>query len=269
VKTATEVGRYELKYVLPEARRNEIMDFVRPHARPDPYARPMNGGYVGYTVHSLYLDTPRLDDYFERLEGKKIRSRLRVRTYGEPGEGQPVFLENKRKSGKWVVKHRVRVCDAETWCGCSVPRPWTTLARKIAGQGAYAARSFCQLVDGGGRQPVTTVHYEREVLIPLQDDGRHVRLTLDHRVRATVTSSASNLFAPSDVELIPPEWLVMELKFENAAPRWMIELCRQLEVHSIPVTKFGLSVALGVRRNRAHELRLLTPRPLIEQRDSA
>jgi len=262
VKFRHQIGRYELKYLLPTSRREEVLELAAPHVRPDPHSKPINGGLIGYEVHTLYLDTPGLDDYFERLERRKVRNRLRVRTYGRADEAHPVFLENKRKSGKWVVKHRVPVCDSATWCGFEDPRPWSDLAQRVEGPGEYAASSFCQLVDGGGRHPVSVVHYEREVYVPHEHDDRHIRLSLDHKVRATVNPTADQLFAAPQVDLIPPDWMVMELKFLSSAPRWMGELCRELQVHAIPVSKFGLSIARGVRGNQ-QELRLLTPRPLL------
>jgi hypothetical protein len=221
------VGRYEFKYLLPSERRSEVLDLAAPHVRPDDHARPMDGGLVGYSVHTLYLDTPRLTDYFERLERRRVRRRLRVRTYGRPGEGQPVFLENKRKSGKWVVKHRAPVGDADAWCESHDPEPWTTLTESVPEPGKFAATNFCRLVAGGRRLPVSVVHYRREVLVPQTNGSHHVRLTLDHEVQATMVSSAQHLFAAPEIELIPPEWVVMELKFEAIASRCLSGCCRR------------------------------------------
>jgi hypothetical protein len=262
VTSPYEAGRYELKYLLPLSRRAEVMALAAPHARPDPHARPIGGDAVGYEVHSLYLDTPQLTDYFDRLERRKLRRHLRVRTYGRPGEGQPVFLETKRKSGRWVVKHRVPVCDAETWCASGDPRPWSALARDVHGPGRYAAMTFLELVEQDGRQPVSVVHYQREVLLPLRDDSRHVRLTLDRCIVAAVCPAAHRLFATGQVDLIPAEWMVMELKFELLAPAWMRELCHALGVRAVPVSKYGLSVARGLRSDRPRELAALLPPPL-------
>ncbi len=257
-----QVGRYELKYVLPLERRAEILALVTPHARPDPNARPINGDAVGYQVHSLYLDTEHLSDYFERLERRKVRRRIRVRTYGQPGDRQPVFLENKRKSGKWVVKHRVAVCDAEAWSACCDPRPWREFAHGVNGLGRYAALNFLEHAEGGRRRPVTIVHYEREVFLPLRDDSRHARLTLDRNIVATLNPEVNDLFAPGQVELIPAGWLVMELKFDRMSPGWMRELSRTLGLQAVPVSKYGLSVARGPRADRPRELAALTPPPL-------
>ena len=62
--------------------------------------------------------------------------------------------------------------------------------------------------------------------------------------------------------LIPPEWIVMEMKFTGTAPGWMRELGSHLGLTAVPVSKFGLSVAKGLRAGRQWELRLLTPPPI-------
>jgi hypothetical protein len=54
----------------------------------------------------------------------------------------------------------------------------------------------------------------------------------------------------------------MELKFDGDRPGWMRTLCKQLRLRAVPVSKFGLSVAKGMRAGNARELRYLTPRAL-------
>jgi len=260
MKCETEIGRYEIKFALPVSLRTTILDLVGPEAVPDPYARPFGDGRYGYHVHSLYFDTATLSDYFERLDRRPIRNRLRVRTYGQGPEGQPVFLENKRKSGKWVVKHRAQVCDASQWCASDDDRPWSAFAEKVSGRQAFAAQSFCTLVDGKNRSPVSVVHYEREVFVPRQDVGFKVRLTLDYGVAATISPSPASLFAAPDIKLLPDDVMVMELKYERRAPAWMKELCRVLQLRATPLSKFGLSVAKGLRGSRTREISCLLPK---------
>ncbi len=258
MKCETEVGRYEIKYALPVSMREKVLDQISDYVIPDQFARPLGDGRLGYHVHSLYFDTESLKDYFERLDRRPVRNRLRVRTYGHEGEGQPVFLENKRKSGKWVVKHRTHVCDAEQWCDSRDPKPWRAFGR--LGRCAFAAHSFCSLVDGGERLPVSVVHYEREVLVPRVDDGYRIRVTLDYRVCASIALVSTSLYAPPEIQLLPDEIMVMELKFEKRAPGWMKALCRNLRLRPTPVSKFGLSIAKGLRSGHPHELSCLEPR---------
>jgi SPX domain protein involved in polyphosphate accumulation len=98
-----DLGRFECKYILPVAAREEVLGIAEPHVVLDPNAVKLHDGTVGYEVHSLYYDTPGLHDYSERLLDRRIRNRLRVRTYGRPGDRAPVYLENKRKFEDQVV----------------------------------------------------------------------------------------------------------------------------------------------------------------------
>ncbi len=264
-----QAGRFELKYVIPAAWRSKVLDLIRPFAEPDPQAGDLGHGRRGYQVNSLYFDTARLNDYFERLDQAKVRDRLRVRTYDGPEARRPIFLENKRKSGRMVIKHRSRLCDSRQWLEYAEPRPWLGLNRSAGGTHDYAASVFEQLVEGGQRRPVSTVRYEREAFVPRGLDPGRIRLTLDHDVRATVATTAHDLFAPSEVRLIPPDWTVMELKFERFAPAWMNMLRRELALSAVPVSKFGLSVARCHRGTHPRELRSLTPRALLNKEFAA
>jgi hypothetical protein len=259
-KLPYESGRWELKYLLPLARRRQVLELIAPQVRPDSHARPLADGSIGYRVHSLYFDTPRLKDYFERLDERRVRNRLRIRTYGSADDDQPVFLENKRKSGRWVVKHRARLGSSQDWRH-GPDRPWLELDTPPA-DGGFATHSFNTLVNGARRVPVTIVHYLREVFVPCGLDHQRVRLTLDRQIRADFPEDPHDLFGDGAVELIPSDWMVLELKFDTTAPAWMRQLSRSLELRAVPVSKFGLSVATTHRRDRPRELRLLTPPPL-------
>lgn len=264
-----QAGRYEFKYVLPADLRNTIVDLISPFAEPDPQAGDIGHGRRGYQVHSLYFDTTRLGDYFERLDQAKVRNRLRVRTYDSPDARRPLFLENKRKCGKMVIKHRFRLCDSQQWLKCTEPQPWIFLKDAVNGSNDYAASVFRQLVEGGRRHPVSSVRYEREAFVPRASKQGGVRLTLDYDVRASNATTAHDIFAPSQVGLIPHEWIVMELKFQRFAPNWMHALRQKLALCAVPVSKFGLSVAMCIRSTHPNELRALTPKPLFKKEFAA
>ncbi len=260
-----DIGRFECKYTVPVAQRQRILEVVEGHVVPDAHGDDLPNGGKGYTVHSLYLDTPRLDDLHDRLAEGKVRNRLRARTYGRPGQRQPVFLENKRKLDNWVIKHRVRVCDADAWCArAGDPSPWAHFAGRVTGRGSYAARHFVELVEEHRRRPVSVVHYMREVYQDRRPGMSKVRLTLDYHVSATADPRPVDLYAEPDVELLPPDWMVMELKFNVDRPAWMRRLCKELRLRAVPVSKFGLSVVRTRCADQVHKVRYLTP-PAIRQ----
>ena len=256
-------GRYEFKYALPLAERDRILAAAQGAFVSDKNAAVLPSGRRGYDVHSLYFDTPDLTDYFERLAERRVRNRLRVRTYGALGQRQPVFLENKRKYRDKVMKHRAFICDADTWCGdAEGTAPWHALSRKLSGRSIRAMQSFSGLVDDGRREPKTVVHYCREPFVSLEPGQGKVRMTFDYEVTATTRPRMVDLFAPPDVYLLPKDWMVMELKYGDVRPHWMSKLCAAIGLRAVPVSKFGLSMVYGYRADRPREIRYFTPRPL-------
>jgi len=260
-------GRFEMKFAVPMLMRDELIRRSTPFMKPDPKAHSLDQELPvrhawGYAVHSLYFDTPRLDDYFERLQEMKIRNRLRVRTYGRPGDCAPVFLENKRKLDNRVVKQRVRICNTKQWKQTPSEYPWEPWVEKLDPSKRYVGKHFNWLVSSGRRQPVSIVHYLREVYVPREPRAGRLRFTLDHQITVTTNPPMHNLHAPPDAQLIPFDWMVMELKYDRHPARWMLELCRDLHLLSEPISKFGMSVARTLRRHKMHEVRYLTPRSL-------
>ncbi len=256
------VGRYEFKYAVPCEMRDEIVSIAGENVQPDENAQPLGGPVahldaLGYQVHSLYFDTRNLADYFERLSERRVRNRLRIRTYGERGDGAAVFLENKRKLDDLVVKHRVRICTAEEFHATAVPQPWAPWVDRLRGRKRYAGQHFRRLVDRS-RRPVSVVHYHREVFVSRDRPESRIRLTMDHHVSASRPGDALDLYRPPEYPLLPPTWMVLELKFAHDRPGWMRQLCRLLQLTAEPVSKFGLSVALGLR-DSPREKRRLTP----------
>ena len=261
------IGRFEYKYAVPLALRDRLVELATPYVTPDPHGQPLPGGGLGYAVHSIYYDTfdqaghPTLLDYFERLDSHRVRDRLRVRTYGAAGDThQPVFLENKRKQNNRVVKARVRICNTREWFSATTNRPWREFADRIRGRKKMAYTNFDTLIQH--RQPVSVVHYEREVFVARSPKHPRVRMTIDRDVCATTRPSTLDPYAPADVDLIPRDWVVLELKFDSDRPHWMRTLVQTLRLHAVPVSKFGLSVLLGYRADQPREIRFFTPTPL-------
>lgn len=264
-------GRSELKYALPVSRRGEVMAAAKGHvvvgahthsladtpevawdrSDPEPY---------GYRVHSLYLDSPRLDGYGRRLAEADIRNRVRIRTYGVAGDDSRVFLEAKRKLHERVVKHRVAVGGVHAWAAEDSVEPWVSAVGRLKGRrDQRLAQRWVAAVLAEEMIPACMTHYVREVY----EDGT-ARLTLDHHVRGSHGGDPRQLHRPGEVTLLPPDWMVLELKFNGTEPGWMHNLLRVMRLASEPVSKFALAVVRTVRQDRPIELHYLTP-PSLER----
>lgn len=86
----------------------DVSRAIRKYAAFDPFV-PKNTDH--YTVKTLYLDTPDLLYYYEKMDGLKVRKKLRIRTYGD--DHSTAFLEIKRRYIDIVVKERAKYTSKE------------------------------------------------------------------------------------------------------------------------------------------------------------
>ncbi len=77
--------KYEFKYIVPVSRMDQLREAIRPYVELDPYADMMENHE--YTVRSVYFDTSRFDYYYEKIDGYKIRKKIRIRGYNEQNRG--------------------------------------------------------------------------------------------------------------------------------------------------------------------------------------
>ncbi len=266
--SALDIGRYEMKYMVHAEDVPHILEVSAPFVIPDPNGRPLKAGGSGYVVHSTYFDTPDLQSYDSRLNRCRVRRRVRARTYGKPGDRAPVFFELKRKLDDQVIKSRAKVGDADTWARVG-DKPWVTFAASAPEASARVAHRFCNVIEQFGLIPVTSVHYDREVYVDPRPEYPKVRLTIDRHITASVRPPPNNLYPEPDLELFAPEWLVLELKFDGAQPRWMRQIVRDLGLVAESVSKFGLSVARCLRADRPREVELMTPVTVLKRARTA
>ncbi len=226
--------RFEYKYFVPEAWCDRIRRFIAPYTEPDREA----GTADTYTITNLYFDTPHLAFYQAHRNGALDRFKLRVRSYGERGDGD-VFFEVKRKTKQVVRKNRARV-----------PRDvWEPVLRgdyRLPLEGA-AGRN---LEDFLGRAlrfdilPTLLIRYEREAYGSAFGD--YARLTLDRAIRwqeprgldlegdETAWSCVDSPFATNGVR----EGVLLELKFTSVVPAWMCALVRTFELERCQFSKY-------------------------------
>jgi hypothetical protein len=209
---------FELKFLLDEARAQEVEVWARVRLALDPHGDPALGG--AYLTTSLYFDTPGLDVY-HRSPGYK-RRKFRLRRYGA---APWAFLERKSKWGDRVRKRRTPLPDEElallahpmsvvTWPGHWFHR--SLLARRLV--------------------PACRVSYQRTAYVGACAAGP-LRLTLDRRVRGA---------SASDWGLAPPEGAlpllrgqaILELKFHSALPGPFRELVEGMRLSPSGVSKY-------------------------------
>ena len=99
--------KYEFKYIVPVSKLDQLREAISPYMELDPYAAKMEAGQ--YTVRSVYFDTSNFDYYFEKIDGYKVRKKIRIRGYNEQVGGDTVFMEIKRKFKEPIEKDREKL----------------------------------------------------------------------------------------------------------------------------------------------------------------
>lgn len=251
-------GRYELKYLVDEERARAITRYVRFYLRPTPYNRW--GRVPGQPIVSLYFDSPDYLLFRQGCSGLKNRIKLRIRFYDDD-PAHPAFLEIKRRINDVIAKSRAMI--SRDGVRRLIEGGWPNLAHwpdpaALMGPprlGTY--NSFWSLANRIHARGVAYVSYLREAYDSPTDST--LRVTFDRLVHGTAYDGSGELkmprwgVPPRDGE---PFWMVpgaviLEMKFDERAPRWMIEMVQMFNLHRRPVSKYCSCVdALDLPGNR-------------------
>ena len=225
--------RRELKFLLPCSVRDELRRAVRRHAGLDPFCarwRPH-----GYVVRSVYFDTVDYEFYFEKIDGVRVRKKLRVRAYDGAGADDTAFIEIKRKVGCCGFKERLALPLARVDTALNGKAPEQVLPdpsfrhRKVLGKVRY-------LMHVKELRPVVLVTYVREAFVG-QDDARQ-RVTFDGNIRSLLAPQLEQIGEEVGMREFAGTHFVLELKFDGPLPGWMLRLIRDFDLARGPYSKY-------------------------------
>ncbi len=239
----TTKGRNEIKYYVRPEEVIDILDYSRAHIEHDEYALGMPD--YRYTVRSLYYDSPTLDFYWEKIDGLKVRRKLRIRTYNTYTPEAVAFLEIKRRYGSAVVKERAKYSFDEIVKLMSSPTNiW--LSYEQSSDGSLVLGKWVDNIIRWRLEPTMLIAYEREAYVGRYKDENNIRLTIDYNVRARVTESVANMFKEDNMTHVTGDLCILELKFNNFMPKWMRGLVKELELSQRSISKYCLGIDEGV-----------------------
>jgi hypothetical protein len=243
LRDATVFQRYEYKYTIPARLMAPIRAFLLPYCDLDPYAAREPEGF--YTITTLYLDSDGYKTFRDKEEEAPQRYKLRVRTYGAQADG-PVKFEIKRRFLDVFRKSRV-----------GVPRKgWPSLITRTGKPDLFppgspeqvALEEFLRLVHTIRAAPKVLVRYERQAFVS-RIDG-YARVSFDRRLHYQPSTSW-------DLSGRPGAWcaaedpasfhglgdqIILELKFMNRAPLWLVDLVRRFGLMRRGFSKYCFAV---------------------------
>ena len=213
-------ARCEKKYMLTRAQRDALLARMEPHLKADQY--PV------YTICNLYYDTADYRLIRASLEKPVYKEKLRVRSYGVPGETDSVFVELKKKFDGVVYKRRI---TAEL----PLVEPFLAglLDKDAFGQIGREIEWFQRC---NRTAPKVFIGYDREAFAGL--DEPELRVTFDTRLRWRDTKL--DLACGDHGQLLLPEDAVlMELKLPGVCPLWLSHALSELSLYPASFSKYG------------------------------
>jgi hypothetical protein len=239
-----EVDRFELKYWVPTAITNEVLEYARPYLVVDPFNVKL--GLDRQYNTTLYLETPNLNAYRTHVDAAADRYKLRIRAYGEVPRGQ-AFFETKRKIKSITVKTRAAVELRDV--APLVDGTYNALPASLDPVERRNLENFLYLQTVTDARPCVLVRANRESYCT-PDPREEVRLTFDREIGFQRARGASFHVNPGDWIPIDGEaqhghrgsHTMIELKFPRIAPLWMGRLIERLDMYRVGYSKYVAAV---------------------------
>lgn len=227
-------NRFELKYIIEEAKARAIRDFVRSYLEPDPFAKAEFDG--AYPIHSIYLDNSGLSLCNATVNGLKNRFKIRIRYYNDD-PNTPVFFEIKRRVNDAILKRRAAVRREAVLPLLDGHWPERKDLWKPDDIKAYDALcQFCDLRDRLNGQPQVIVSYLREAWV--MPDNNAVRLTFDRCLAAEKWERKLSVVGLKSGVHPNVRGTVLEMKFTDRFPDWMHSLASTFNLRRTSMPKY-------------------------------
>lgn len=225
VRVLNLVLRQEHKYVITRT------DFIAMAARlQQVMLSDEHNGALGYTVRSLYFDTPNDADYMNKLDGLELRQKVRLRSYSTDADF--AMLELKQKQGALQKKRSLRLS-----CNDAQRLIATDYSVLLGYSDPFAAEMYALMANNIYR-PKTVVEYNRKAFIAKEN---RIRITFDNTLRAT--ESCFNLFDDSlAMNPIMDDFnVVLEVKFNGFLLGYIKSLLNMSDRSPLSVSKYCLA----------------------------
>ena len=230
-QTIRTFNRFELKYLITIAQAARFKSSLQAYLIPDRHG--CDGGT--YNVSSLYFDSADLRCYWEKVDGVKFRRKLRIRQY-ENGkaldEDTPVYVEIKQRIKRVTQKRRVVLPYEDALQLCNqrqAPQQYDPRDKAVIEE----IQAFLWQYD---LRPANIIRYQRQAFMG-SDYDIGLRVTFD----TFLTCQANNLDLQeqsTQLRLMSPNWVVMEIKVNERIPYWLTEMIAQHNLSMIHVSKY-------------------------------
>ncbi len=221
--------RFEFKYHLPLAVADRLIPQVMNYMNWDESV----GEKDYYEVNSLYFDSRDFKCYHEKISGLMNRKKARIRTYSKIlGPTSDIYFELKRKAGEVILKDRiiVKTKDSEKFS----ENPFSLC--EIDEYRGNFLNEFLFEISMYQMKPVVLVSYKRKPFYSKFD--KRFRVTFDYDL-GFAKPNAFNFDA--DYKMLH-DFVIMEVKFNGAMPKWFHDIIEMYRLNKEPFSKYCAGV---------------------------
>ena len=229
--------RYEFKYVLNKKISNQIEKEARNFMIYDGHVKKeLNNKYF---VRSLYFENNFASNFYEKVDGMKIRRKYRLRTYSNFFDPKvPIFFEVKGRISERTYKKRINVKNKYLNLFLSQSQNFNLLNLYPNNEMIinFIFDSFRKNL-----KPLILVDYKRRPYI--NKFGLYFRLTFDTNL---LSSKTNNLFSNDKYS----SWLeckagytILEVKFDRSIPAWFHRIIQCYNLKRKSISKFVLGMS--------------------------
>ena len=216
-------NRYEHKYLIDEETFQKVLEVLEEHMEPDFH----NIGRKPYIISNIYYDTS--DDFLIRhsLSKPLYKEKLRLRSYGIPGEEDKVFLEIKKKFNGKVNKRRTKLTlEVKSYMNEQVLKELEYFLQ------IYALR------------PKLYLAYDR--IAYFEKENNDLRISFDMNIRSRRYDLKLEDGDFGDL-LLDEGMYLMEVKTSLAKPLWLTHMLDELEIRRRSFSKYGTEYTNMIR----------------------
>ncbi len=241
-------NRVEEKYVVTENLYKRIVEEFGDKMVCDDYSK--DGKF--YQIANIYYDTADSSLIRTSLQKPKYKEKIRLRAYGVPGMDTKVFLELKKKFNGVVNKRRSRLKLSEAYdftASHEMPEKQEYMNMQVLKELKYAFDIYDAL-------PMVYIAYKRRAFFGA--DNPDLRITFDKEIvtRREDVGLENGVFGNL---LMPDNYMIMEVKYTNRMPLWLIQILREYNIKKQSFSKYGTEFKTYLQScvpQRENEIRL-------------
>lgn len=190
------------------------------------------------SICNIYFDSDNNDLIRSSMEKPVYKEKLRLRTYGIPGDNSSAYAEIKKKYKGIVYKRREVLPYAQAFdflCG-KAPAP----------RRSQQLDEMEYMIKSRALSPKIVLCYDRRAFYGKED--MEFRVSFDSRIRSR--RNALDLRAGDGGELLSGQpFCVMEIKAAGAMPLWAVKILSELKIYKQSFSKYGSIYAAEVGNN--------------------